>query len=80
MIAAEELNVAGQARRRWLRRYGLASLGAAVILVWAGITLVLAVAGWMTGSRLSSKFPPLEEDTADAASDLPGTQNGSAQS
>ena len=34
MIAAEEPDVAGQARRRWLRRYGLASLGAAVILVW----------------------------------------------
>ena len=34
MIAAEEPDVAGQARRRWLRRYGLASLGAAVILIW----------------------------------------------
>lgn len=52
----------------------------AVILVWASITLVLAVSGWMTGSRLSSKFSPLEEDAADAASALPGTQNDSTQS
>jgi peptide/nickel transport system permease protein len=43
MIAAEELNVAGQARRRWLRRYGLASLGAAVILVWGLVALLAPV-------------------------------------
>jgi len=43
MIAAEEPDVAGQARRRWLRRYGLASLGAAVILVWGLIALLAPV-------------------------------------
>jgi peptide/nickel transport system permease protein len=43
MIAAEELDVAGQARRRWLRRYGLASLGAAVILVWGLVALLAPV-------------------------------------
>jgi peptide/nickel transport system permease protein len=43
MIAAEEPDVAGQARRRWLRRYGLASLGAAVILVWCLIALLAPV-------------------------------------
>jgi peptide/nickel transport system permease protein len=40
MIAAEEPDIAGQARRRWLRRYGLASLGAAVILVWCVVALL----------------------------------------
>jgi peptide/nickel transport system permease protein len=43
MIAAEEPDVAGQARRRWLRRYGLASLGAAVILVWGLVALLAPV-------------------------------------
>src|SRR5689334_2475650 len=43
MIAAEEPDVAGQARRRWLRRYGLASLGAAVILVWGSVALLAPV-------------------------------------
>ncbi len=43
MIAAEEPDVAGQARRRWLRRYGLASLGAAVILVWGLVALLAPI-------------------------------------
>ena len=43
MIAAEEPDVAGQARRRWLRRYGLASLGAAVILVWCLVAFLAPV-------------------------------------
>jgi peptide/nickel transport system permease protein len=43
MIAAEEPDVASQARRRWLRRYGLASLGAAVILVWGLVALLAPV-------------------------------------
>jgi len=43
MIAAEEPDVAIQARRRWLRRYGLASLGAAVILVWGLVALLAPV-------------------------------------
>ena len=33
-------NAPGQARRRWLRRYGLASLGGVVILVWCLIALL----------------------------------------
>jgi peptide/nickel transport system permease protein len=43
MIADETADVAGHARRRWLRRYGLASLGAAVILVWCLIALLAPV-------------------------------------
>ena len=43
MIAAEEPDAASQARRRWLRRYGLASLGAAVILVWGLVALLAPV-------------------------------------
>jgi peptide/nickel transport system permease protein len=43
MIAAEEWDAAGQARRRWLRRYGLAALGAAVILVWCLVALLAPV-------------------------------------
>src|SRR6516164_6488768 len=40
MIGAEEPDIADQARRRWLRRYGLASLGGAVILIWCLIALL----------------------------------------
>jgi peptide/nickel transport system permease protein len=43
MIAAEEPDAASQTRRRWLRRYGLASLGAAVILVWGLVALLAPV-------------------------------------
>ena len=56
MIAAEEPDVAGQARRRWLRRYGLASLGAAVILVWCLIALLAPVI---------APHPPAVVDVAD---------------
>lgn len=43
MIAAEEPDLAGQARRRWLRRYGLASLGGTVILVWCLVALLAPI-------------------------------------
>ena len=43
MIGAEEPDIADQARRRWLRRYGLASLGGAVILIWCLIALLAPV-------------------------------------
>ncbi|HZU66223.1 MAG TPA: hypothetical protein VFA09_03005 [Ktedonobacteraceae bacterium] len=33
------------------------------LLVWLGLTVVLGGAGWITGSRLSSRFPALEEET-----------------
>ena len=32
------------------------------LLVWLGFTVVLGGAGWIIGSRLSSRFPALEED------------------
>ena len=34
---------AGEARRRWLRRYGLATLGGAVIVLWAAAALLAPV-------------------------------------
>lgn len=37
-----------------------------VLLTWLGLTLVLAVIGWIIGDRLSSRFPVLEEDTIEA--------------
>jgi hypothetical protein len=33
-----------------------------VLLTWLGLTLGLGVIGWIAGDRLTSKFPPLEED------------------
>jgi hypothetical protein len=36
-----------------------------ILLMWLGITLVLAVVGWFTGDRLSSRFPALEEEPID---------------
>ncbi len=33
------------------------------LLVWLGLTVVLGGIGWITGSRLSSRFPALEEET-----------------
>lgn len=32
-----------------------------ILLLWLGITLVLAAIGWFTGDRLSSRFPAPEE-------------------
>ena len=33
-----------------------------VLLTWLGLTLGLGVIGWIIGDRLTSRFPPLEED------------------
>jgi hypothetical protein len=33
-----------------------------VMLVWLLVTLGLAATGWITGDRLSSRFPALEEE------------------
>lgn len=32
-----------------------------VLLIWLGLVVVLGAIGWITGSRLSSRFPALEE-------------------
>ena len=32
-----------------------------VLLIWFGLVVVLGAIGWITGSRLSSRFPALEE-------------------
>lgn len=34
-----------------------------VLWTWVIVTFGLALAGWITGDRLSSRFPALEEDT-----------------
>jgi len=34
-----------------------------VLLVWFGLTIVLGAIGWITGTRLTSKFPALVEET-----------------
>jgi len=33
-----------------------------VLLVWFGLTFSLGAIGWITGTRLTSKFPPLVEE------------------
>jgi hypothetical protein len=33
-----------------------------LLLLWLGLTLGLGVIGWITGDRLSSRFPALEEE------------------
>jgi len=33
-----------------------------LLLTWFGLTLVLGAIGWITGDRLSSKFPPLDDE------------------
>jgi hypothetical protein len=38
----------------------------AVLLIWLGLTVGLGAIGWMVGSALSSRFPPLEEKEAKA--------------
>ena len=37
-----------------------------VLLTWLGITVVLAVLGWIIGDRLSTRFPALEEESSDS--------------
>ena len=49
VLAASVPTTAGAKRRRWLRRYGLAALGGAVIVVWA---LAAILAPWITS------YPP----------------------
>ena len=39
-----------------------------LLLTWFGLTLGLGAVGWIVGDRLSSKFPALEEDTAETMS------------
>ena len=34
-----------------------------VLLVWFGLTLILGAIGWIIGTRLTSKFPALVEET-----------------
>lgn len=41
------------------------------LLAWLGLTILLGVIGWVSGSSLSSRFPALEEKSADADSDSP---------
>lgn len=36
-----------------------------VLLTWLGLTLGLAIIGWITGSRLSARFPALEDNNPD---------------
>jgi hypothetical protein len=35
-----------------------------VLFTWLGLTLVLAILGWLIGSALSPRFPALTEKTA----------------
>lgn len=39
------------------------------LLIWLGLTAGLGAIGWVTGSALSSRFPALEEKSADADAD-----------
>lgn len=50
-----------------------------VILVWAAITVVLAAAGWIVGTSLTSKFPPIEDETGDVDV-VAGTNTDSSRS
>jgi len=34
------------------------------LLVWLGLTLGLGAIGWITGDRLSSRFPALDDQTS----------------
>lgn len=35
--------------------------------VWFGIVIGLGIIGWITGDRLSSRFPALEDDASDSS-------------
>ncbi|MDQ2905582.1 MAG: hypothetical protein ABI456_15850 [Ktedonobacteraceae bacterium] len=37
-----------------------------LLLVWFGLAVVLGAAGWVIGTRLTSRFPPLEEEHPEA--------------
>lgn len=38
------------------------------LLIWLGLTLGLGAIGWIVGDRLSSRFPPLEEEVSESSS------------
>ena len=38
------------------------------LLIWLGLTVGLGAIGWIVGSALSSRFPALEEEKAEADS------------
>ncbi|HEY1352336.1 MAG TPA: hypothetical protein VGF67_22190 [Ktedonobacteraceae bacterium] len=47
----------------------LATLNVALtadLLIWLGLTVVLGVIGWVSGSLLSSRFPALEKEGTEA--------------
>ena len=39
-----------------------------VLLIWLALTVVLGGIGWITGDRLTSRFPALEDETTDGHS------------
>lgn len=39
-----------------------------ILLTWLGLTVGLGAVGWITGDRLSSRFPALEEKTSTSES------------
>jgi hypothetical protein len=41
------------------------------LLIWLGLTVGLGAIGWVIGSALSSRFPALEEKSADADPNTP---------
>ncbi|HZO70576.1 MAG TPA: hypothetical protein VFB60_00120 [Ktedonobacteraceae bacterium] len=43
-----------------------------ILLTWLGLTVGLGAIGWITGDRLSSRFPALEEEgSAPESSTIP---------
>ncbi len=42
-----------------------------ILLTWLGLTVGLGAIGWITGDRLSSRFPALEEGTPPDSSTIP---------
>jgi hypothetical protein len=36
-----------------------------VLLIWLGLTLVLGAMGWIMGTRLTSRFPAIEEKASE---------------
>ena len=40
-----------------------------ILLTWFGLTVGLGIIGWILGNRLTSRFPPLEEEPQ--SSDIP---------
>ena len=39
-----------------------------VLLIWLALTVVLKDIGWISGNRLTSRFPALEDETTDGHS------------